>query len=83
MTEIFKLFMAKPSHAVIVVLCIVTLGNYLDLNVVQKVQAIHTVQQKADDEVRTKVLDMNETLIRIDENVKNMKELQTRFYNVE
>lgn len=74
MIDLVKQFMAKPLNGIITVLCVGVLSTHLQLFEVQKVVAVVQEQQKTDIAMNQQVLDMNESLIRIDENVKFMKE---------
>lgn len=74
MIEIFKLFMDKPLNGIVAVLCVVTLAIHLGLADVRLAQATLVEQQRSNDKTTKLVLEMHETLIRIDENVKQLKE---------
>ena len=74
MVDLFKLFMAKPLNGIIAVLCVAVLATHLGLFEVRLVQATIVEQQKEDKAINALVLSMNDTLIRIDENVKILKQ---------
>jgi len=76
--ELFKMAMQNPLSFVIVSLCVVTLSLHLGLFEVKVAIAEISKQQEFDSYINDKVLDMSESLIRIDENVKYMKENQMR-----
>jgi len=76
MVDLFVLLMKKPLEAVVAALCILIVGVQVGLFEVQEAQAILQEQQKYDSQINTKVIEMDGMLIRIDENVKIMKEQQ-------
>lgn len=78
MVDLFVLLMKKPLEAVVAALCILVVGVQVGLFEVQEAQAVLQEQQKYDDQINTRVIEMDNMLIRIDENVKIMKEQQLR-----
>ncbi len=74
MLELFKTIMANPLHGVVAALCIVVFTTHSGLTNVEKVQAENAVKQVTNDKVNTLVFDMNNTIIRMDENIQDMKE---------
>ena len=78
MVDLFVLLMKKPLEAVVAALCILVVGVQVGLFEVQEEQAVLQEQQKYDDQINTRVIEMDNMLIRIDENVKIMKEQQLR-----
>jgi hypothetical protein len=80
MVELLKLFMAKPMAAVVSALCIVTLSIHLGLTEVKLANATLAQQNEQDQRVNEQVYQMNEVLIRIDENLKVVKQKQTDAY---
>lgn len=76
MVDLFVLLMKKPLEAIVAALCILIVGVQVGLFEVQEAQAVLQEQQKYDAQINTKVIEMDGMLIRIDENVKIMKEQQ-------
>lgn len=81
MVELIKLFMAKPLNGIISILCVVVLTTYIGLGEVRLAQATLIEQQKVNGQMNLLVLEMNDTLIRIDENVKLLKQESNRNAN--
>ena len=74
MIALFQEFMAHPIRGIVAVLCAVSLATHLGLTEVRLAQATLIEQQLTDKAVNVLVIEMQETLIRIDENVKILKE---------
>ena len=74
MLELFKLAIQKPVNAVIASLCIVVTVQYTELLDVRIAVAEIRVEQETDKNGNDLVFKMNETLIRVDENVGIIKE---------
>lgn len=79
MVDLFKLLMSKPLEAIVASLCMVVITIQLGIFEVREAQAVLISQQSYNDIVNKKVFAMNETLIRIDNNILNMKEQQERW----
>ncbi len=71
--ELFKIALAKPLHAIVASLCMVVLTLCSGFFEVKQAVAVINEQQKLDAFINTKVLNMSDALIRIDENVKFLK----------
>lgn len=78
MLELFKMAIQKPLYAIIVTLCIVTITQFLELFEVKVAIAEIRIEQLTDKAVNEQVLRMNDTLIRVDENVNYIKNSQER-----
>lgn len=78
MLELFKMAIQKPLYAIIVTLCIVTITQFLELFEVKVAIAEIRVEQVTDKAINEQVLRMNDTLIRVDENVNYIKNSQER-----
>jgi len=76
MVDLFVLLMKKPLEAIVAALCILVVGVQVGLFEVQEAQAVLQEQQRHDEQTNTRVIEMDDMLIRIDENVKIMKEQQ-------
>lgn len=74
MIDLVKYVVAKPLNGIVAALCVVVLTTHLGLFEVKQAMAIVQEQQKIDVAMNSQVLSMNESLIRIDENVKFMKD---------
>lgn len=74
MIELFKLFMEKPVNGVLAAICVAVLATHLGLSEVKTAQATIIEQQRNDRELAQLVHKMHITLIRVDENVKLLKE---------
>jgi len=74
MIDLVKLVLAKPLNGIVATLCVIAISTHLGLFEVKQAMAIVQEQQKTDAAMNRQVLDMNESLIRIDENVKFMKD---------
>jgi len=84
MIEFLKTIMAKPLQGVVAVLCMLVIANNVGLTQVRVVQAKLSSQSSVNDrlnertfvankELSSQVFEMNETLIRIDENLIAVK----------
>ena len=73
MVELFRLAMAKPVNAVIVILClaVVTLGT--GMVSLQVAMAVIEEKQTVNETYQVKFGKMNDTLIRIDQNLIDVK----------
>jgi hypothetical protein len=80
MLKLFELFMANPLHSVVATLCAVTLTLHLGLANIEVAMAVVEEQQVVNKSVNEKVFQMNNTLIRIDENLKIVKANQDKHY---
>lgn len=74
MIDLLKYFMAKPLNAIVAFLCAGVLSTHLGLFEIKQAMAVVEEQQKVSAVTNQQVLNMNESLIRIDENVKFMKD---------
>lgn len=74
MIELFKMIMAKPLNGIVAALCVFALATHMGLLDVKLAQATFAEQQRVDLSVNALVLEMRDTLIRVDENVKTLKE---------
>lgn len=74
MVELFKLLMANPLEAVVAALCMLVASIQLGMFSIQEAQAVAEAHQESNNRVHEQVVKMNDSLIRIDENVKIMKE---------
>lgn len=74
MNELVKTFMAKPLHAIIIVLCVAAWSSHTELQLVKEAQATLVAEQVTDKQINKLVLKMNETVIRIDENLIHVKD---------
>ncbi len=74
MLDLFKLAISKPLHAIVAALCVVTITIHLGLFEVRKAVAVIQSREEEDRVVHKLVYRMHETLIRIDENVKVLKQ---------
>ena len=72
--------MANPLHSVVATLCAVTLTLHLGLANIEVAMAVVKEQQVVNKSVNEKVFQMNNTLIRIDENLKIVKANQDKHY---
>lgn len=72
--------MANPLHSVVATLCAVTLTLHLGLANIEVAMAVVEEQQVVNKSVNEKVFQMNNTLIRIDENLKIVKANQDKHY---
>lgn len=78
MLELFKMAIQKPLYAIIATLCVVTISQFLELFEVKVAIAEIRVEQVTDKAINEQVLRMNDTLIRVDENVNYIKNSQER-----
>ena len=76
MVELLKLAMAKPLNAVVVVLCLAVTGLGTGAVTTRVALAVIVEKQKVNEAYQVKVIEMSETLIRIDQNVIDMKSKQ-------
>ena len=74
MVELFVLALENPLRCVVAVLCVVSLSLATGLFQIKQAVAVIHEQQEFDSYINEKVLNMSDALIRIDENVKFMKE---------
>lgn len=76
MFDYLKMALVKPLEAIVIALCVGYLFMHVELFKVEKAQAEAAIHFNLQQVVNAKVVEMNETLIRIDENVKQIKEVQ-------
>lgn len=74
MFEFFKLAFTRPLEAIVVLLCVGYMYMHVEVFEVRKAQAIIETQRTEQVKINNQVVQMNNTLIRIDENVKLIKE---------
>ena len=74
MLDTFRLVLQEPMQAVVATLCAVTVSLFLGFVGVREDIAVMSEQQKVDILMNEKVMAMSDTLIRIDENVKILKD---------
>lgn len=74
MLDLLKLAIQKPLHALVITLCLVAGANSTRIVAVEKAQAVIQTEQVTDTMMNAKQLEMLEAIIRIDENVKLLKE---------
>ena len=74
MMNLVRLALSNPVEALLAILCGGVLLNHVGLQQVKEVQAINLVYATEQQKTNTMVLRHNELLIRIDENVKYLKE---------
>jgi hypothetical protein len=74
MFDIIKLVFTRPLEAIVILLCVGYLAMHIEVFEVKKAQAITAEQHTQQLLINNKVANMSETLIRIDENVKLIKE---------
>lgn len=74
MFEIFKLALVKPLEGIVIALCVGYLFMHVELFEVKKAQAVAETHRTEQVQINAQVTEMNNTLIRIDENVKLIKE---------
>ena len=74
MLDTFKLVLHEPMQAVVATLCAVVISLFLGFVGVREDMAVMGEQQKVDIQMNEKVMAMSDTLIRIDENVKALKD---------
>lgn len=82
MLELFKMAIQKPLNAIVAALCLMLSIQYSELFEVKVAIAEIRVEQITDKAMNAQVLQMNELLIRVDENVGFIKNNQsmTRLY---
>jgi len=76
MIDLIKLIMVKPLQAVLATLCAVTISLYLGLSELQVAMAVVHEKQKVSETVNERVLELSDIVIRIDENLKFVKQNQ-------
>lgn len=76
MVELLKLAMAKPLNAVVVILCLAVTTLGAGAVTTRVALAVIVEKQKVNEAYQVKVIEMSETLIRIDQNVIDMKSKQ-------
>lgn len=81
MLDLFKMAIKKPLNAIIAALCTVVLVQSMGLFEVKVAIARIQVEQITDKAMNRQVIKMNDTLIRVDENVKSIKETQKELNN--
>ena len=74
MFDIIKLAFTRPLEAIVILLCVGYLFMHVEVFEVRKAQAVNAVLHSQQVTINEKVTTMSETLIRIDENVKLIKE---------
>lgn len=74
MFDLVKAIMDKPLQGIVAVLCVVVLTIHLGLTEVKLVQAQVIERQVEYKRIGNLVYTMNETLIRVDENLIRVKE---------
>ena len=74
MFDFIKLAFTRPLEAIVVLLCVGYLYMHVEVFEVKKAQAIDVVLHSQQVTINEKVITMSDTLIRIDENVKLIKE---------
>lgn len=74
MIKLFELALEEPTKAILLALCVGVTTMHIGLYTVKSAIAEIQRQQVTDAEVGRKVILMKESLIRIDENVKFIKE---------
>lgn len=74
MFEFFKLAFTRPLEAIVILLCVGYMYMHVEVFEVRKAQAIIETQRTEQVKINNQVVQMNDTLIRIDENVKLIKE---------
>ena len=76
MVELIKLAIAKPLHGIVAVLCLSVSALATGLFSVSQAQAVMESQQVVNEQYQERQLEMFETVIRIDENVKQLKQIE-------
>jgi len=74
MFEFIKLVFTRPLEGIVVLLCVGYMFMHVEVFEVKKAQAVDVVLHSQQVTINEKVITMSETLIRIDENVKLIKE---------
>ena len=74
MFDFFKLALTRPLEGIVVLLCVGYLFMHVEVFEVRKAQAVDVILHSQQVTINEKVIKMSETLIRIDENVKLIKE---------
>lgn len=70
MFEFIKLAFTRPLEGIVILLCVGYLAMHVEVFEVKKAQAIIESQRTEQVKINNQVVQMNNTLIRIDENVK-------------
>jgi len=74
MFDFIKLVFTRPLEGTVILLCVGYLFMHVEVFEVRKAQAVDAVLHSQQVVINEKVITMSETLIRIDENVKLIKE---------
>ena len=74
MFEFIKLAFSRPLEAIVILLCVGYLAMHVEVFEVKKAQAVLETQRTEQLKINAQVVQMNDTLIRIDENVRLIKE---------
>jgi len=74
MFDFIRLVFTRPLEGVVILLCVGYLFLHVEVFEVKKAQAVDVILHSQQIVINEKVLTMSETLIRIDENVKLIKE---------
>jgi len=74
MFDFIKLAFTRPLEAIVILLCVGYMYMHVEVFEVKKAQAVDGLLHSQQVVINNKVVEMSETLIRIDENVKLIKE---------